>query len=292
MPAAFGSERERLELFADAVDRPGRAVGSWDPMSWILIPVVLVLVCGGLLLRWATRWGSTSEERGRDLPGDVWLEDAPRPRVAMTRAVSLDAPPERVWPWIAQLGRGAGWYSVDWLDNGRRVSARHLVTWIPEPRLGDATAIGYLRHVDEGRSLAWWVDGVSFAGARARLVTSYVLELEGRETRLISRMSADAEGIMSGPALALFAIIDSIMAIHQLRGLRERIGGSGGESETPVDPETGARDQYQSYEVLYADGWNAGVAGTESADRWRRSAVEDGVLHESLRDEGPGGGRS
>ena len=196
----------------------------------------------------------------------------------MTRAVSLDAPAAAVWPWIAQLGRGAGWYSFDWLDNGRKVSARRLVKWIPEPRLGDATAIGYLRHTDGGRSLAWWVDGVSFAGASARLVTCYVVESTDEGTRLISRMSADSRGVTSHLALLLFSVIDSIMAVRQLQGLRERIDGSG-----PMDPESGARDQYQLYEVLYADGGSAGVEGSEDADRWRRSASEDGVLREGAR---------
>ena len=52
------------------------------------------------------------------MSGDDYLEDGPPSRVAMTRAISIDAAAEQVWPWIAQLGRGAGWYSIDWLDNG------------------------------------------------------------------------------------------------------------------------------------------------------------------------------
>ena len=44
------------------------------------------------------------------------------------------------------------------------------------------------------------------------------------------------------------------------------------------DPESGARDQYQCYEVLYAGGGSAGVAGKEHSARWRRRAIQDGVL--------------
>ena len=98
------------------------------------------------------------------MPGDEYLEGERRARVVMTRAISINAQPERVWPWLSQLGRGAGWYSVDWLDNGRKVSAWHIVSWIPEPRLGDATAIGYLRHIGTGHSLAWWLGGAKFVG--------------------------------------------------------------------------------------------------------------------------------
>ena len=48
--------------------------------------------------------------------------------------------------------------------------------------------------------------------------------------------------------------------------------------ETPRDPETGDRDQYQLYEVLYAAGDRAGVAGKEEGARSRQSAIRDDVL--------------
>lgn len=247
-------------------------------MTWAGISLVLVLAAGSVLLRWGMRWGSTSEERERDMPGDDYLDGEPRDRVAMTRSVTIGAPPERVWPWIAQLGRGAGWYSVDWLDNGRKTSAQHIVSWIPEPRPGDATAIGYLRDVEAGRSLAWWVDGVRFAGSTARLVTSYCLHADGSGTRLVSRMSADSNGAMAPIALLVFRIIDSIMACSQLRGIRARVERTESQRRLSGEAETGDRTQYQLYEVLYASGETAGVSGKEHAARWRRAAIEDGVL--------------
>jgi len=247
-------------------------------MLWIAVLLALGVLVGSVLLRWGSRWGSIPEERAREMPGDKYLEGGPRARVAMTRAISIGAPPERVWPWIAQLGRGAGWYSVDWLDNGRRVSAWHVISWIPEPRLGDATAIGYLRHLEAGRVLAWWVDGVSFAGSRARLVTCFALYPEGRGTRLVSRMSADAIGPTAPIALLVFRVVDSIMARRQLLGIRDRVAYCEADQTGPIDPETGARDQFQLYEVLYATEGTAGVAGKEHGSRWRQSAIEDGVL--------------
>ena len=214
------------------------------------------------------------------MPGDEYLADGPSIQVAMTRAISIDAPPEQVWPWLAQLGRGAGWYSVDWLDNGRRASAWRIVSWIPEPQLGDATAIGYLRQIDTERSLAWWVDGVSFAGAKARLVSSYLVEPAGKGSRLISRMSADATGLSARLALLIFRAVDSIMATRQLIGIRVRVEAAR-DSRQRTAPETGSRDQYQLYEVLYAAGGKAGVAGKEHAARWRQAALTDGVLGET-----------
>jgi hypothetical protein len=214
------------------------------------------------------------------MPGDEYLEDDQRARVAMTRAISISARPERVWPWISQLGRGAGWYSVDWIDNGRKISAWHIVSWIPEPRLGDATAIGYLRHVKTGRSLAWWLDGGRFLGSQARMVTCFSIGAEGQGTRLISRISADVTGPTAHIALLAFRAIDSIMACRQLIGLRDRVEYCQQGHATLRDPETGDRDQYQLYEILYATRDRAGVAGKEEGTKWRQSAIRDGMLGE------------
>ena len=196
----------------------------------------------------------------------------------MTRAVSIAAPPERVWPWLAQLGRGAGWYSVDWLDNGRKSSAQHPVSWIPEPALGDATAIGYLRDIDEGRALAWWLDGGNFVGSRARLVSAFLLVPEDGGTRVISRMSADTGGPLALVAMLVFAVMDSIMASRQLVGLRRRVEAFEQDPATVPDPENGDRAQYQHYEIRYASDDSAGVRGKEGAARWRQAAIDDGVL--------------
>jgi len=55
------------------------------------------------------RSGATSREEAEALPGDGRV---PRPTWAATRAVTIDAPPEHVWPWLLQMGYGrGGWYS-------------------------------------------------------------------------------------------------------------------------------------------------------------------------------------
>jgi len=48
------------------------------------------------------------------LPGDEIVPDA---EVVMDRAFDLPAPPDDVWPWFAQLGKGrAGWYLPHWVE--------------------------------------------------------------------------------------------------------------------------------------------------------------------------------
>jgi hypothetical protein len=61
------------------------------------------------------RWGARTEEVDWVLPGDELLHTAD---LVATRAITIRASPERVWPWIAQLGQGrAGFYSYDFLEN-------------------------------------------------------------------------------------------------------------------------------------------------------------------------------
>jgi hypothetical protein len=241
-----------------------------------LFAFFLLILAGILLvLLWGPCFGSTMAERVMRMPGDAWLDAGHAAQVAMTRAITIDAAPDSVWPWLEQMGRGAGWYSFDLLDNGGKMSARHIVTWIPEPRIGDASPIGYLRHLEPGRSIAWWVKEIDFLGSTSRLVVSMQVSPKGDRSRLVTRMSADATGRM---ALLVFRFIDSIMACRQLFGIRDRVEHCGVRTTNPAKPETGERDQYQLYETIYASGETAGVKGKKLAARWRRTAIEDGAL--------------
>jgi hypothetical protein len=61
------------------------------------------------------RWGATDEELGMALPGDELVPDAD---LTATRAITVHAGGDGVWPWIAQLGQGrGGFYSYDFLEN-------------------------------------------------------------------------------------------------------------------------------------------------------------------------------
>lgn len=77
--------------------------------------VVLLFVYLVALYPWMSHWGATSDEIERALPGDDLV---PQPITVTTKAVAINAPPERVWPWLVQLGvdRG-GMYSYLWVEN-------------------------------------------------------------------------------------------------------------------------------------------------------------------------------
>jgi hypothetical protein len=60
-------------------------------------------------------WGATVDEVGGKMPGDNLL---PCPDMLSTRAVTIEAPPGAVWPWLVQMGSGrAGAYTYDWVEN-------------------------------------------------------------------------------------------------------------------------------------------------------------------------------
>ncbi len=261
------------------------------PQLLIVAAALLVTFVVAVLaiIRWGASWGATSEERLMRMPGDAYFTNDTPAFVAMTRAVNLDASPETVWPWLAQLGRGAGWYSYDRLDNGGRMSARHIVSWVPPPQEGDATAIGYLRHVNPQSELTWWVPGTRFLGTTARAAVDIRLSPANAGSRLVIRMAADATGGLPRAALRVFQLIDSIMARRQLLGIKERVEHHGARAADPEHPETGARDQYQLYEVIYASGARAGARGKELAERWHRAAVAAGLVTGDLRGREPGG---
>ena len=64
--------------------------------------------------RWFRRWGTTDEDLRRVMAGDPVLAN---PTQSATHALSVDAPPEDIWPWLVQMGyRRGGLYSDDWLD--------------------------------------------------------------------------------------------------------------------------------------------------------------------------------
>jgi hypothetical protein len=61
------------------------------------------------------RWGATGEEVDAVLAGDGLIT---APDLTATRAVTIHAPADLIWPWIAQLGQGrGGFYTYDWLEN-------------------------------------------------------------------------------------------------------------------------------------------------------------------------------
>lgn len=165
------------------------------PRGRIARPAAIVM--GGIAIGAAAAVGITlvefrasKSERRRALPGDVIV---PIPMSSTTQAVTIDAPPERVWPWLAQMGAGrGGWYSYDRIDNGGEPSADSILVAEQDVVPGDifpavpgATDAFVVAYVDAGRDLVLTAP----AGGEAVVSWEFFLErLENDRTRLIVRV--------------------------------------------------------------------------------------------------------
>ena len=78
----------------------------------VFIVTAMIVVYAVMVYPWISRWGATALETAHQYPGDDLVSE---PRFRTTRAVTVNAAPEKIWPWLLQLGvdRG-GMYSYDW----------------------------------------------------------------------------------------------------------------------------------------------------------------------------------
>jgi hypothetical protein len=177
---------------------------------------------------WMATWGTEGDEVGRPLPGD---ELVPEPMVQATRAVTIDAPPEEVWPWLVQMGldRG-GFYSYDRLDNEGRLSATTIVPELQDLREGDEVLLDRkaavrVTHLEPARAMVWALLGAEVElGLTANMTMAYILErLEGDRTRLMSRVRGHIQGTLALPYLYLFdEWVNFVMQRKQILGIKAR----------------------------------------------------------------------
>jgi hypothetical protein len=194
---------------------------------------------------------ATAVERHRSLPADGAVPD---PIFTSTHAITINAPPEQVWPWIAQMGGSrAGWYSWDLIDNGGTPSARRVVPELQTAVRGDvmpavpgAKDAFVVAAVDPPRDLVLTVpDG---HGGTAVAWEHYLEPLANGRTRLIVRGRASSHWLdlarakppaghrrifiehayvvlarLPRPLLIAFAAIGHrIMEARHLRGIQRR----------------------------------------------------------------------
>jgi proline iminopeptidase len=207
-----------------------------------LARVVAGATVGAVALRWLELrkkdFGSTPEERRLPLPGDEFIHELAS---ETTNAITIDAPPRAVWPWLIQMGYDrAGWYSFDLLDRGGVPSAREIIPEFQDIEAGYVLAVdragsaGFpVLRVDENESLVFGTpvdtttrEPLAMPGHGQTLTWSFHLEpLAEDQTRLIVRVrGGDAAGrsIARVPAALVFDAIHPVMQAKQLQSIKER----------------------------------------------------------------------
>lgn len=168
-----------------------------------------------LMKPWQESWGARPEETEMALPGD---DQVAEPATTVTRAITIDAPPEKVWPWLVQIGADrAGFYSYAWAENLIGLHIRNADRVEPawqQLRVGDTV------YADRGRTGGWQVVGLVPGEA-------LVLRLADVSTgHLVSRRDPAAPG--AGPVLDwefawIFALLPEPHGRTRLL-IRERVG--------------------------------------------------------------------
>ena len=172
---------------------------------------------------WHQRWGATEDEVAAALPGDDLL---PVAEFHPTRAITIAARPDEVWPWIVQIGYGkAGFYAYDLLDNLGRPSAERVIPELQDPQVGDWIAMSptvtdatafRVTAFERNRWMLW---------SKPDSTWSWVLRpIDGEHTRLVCRIKA--KYLWTKPivlvSLVLLEFGDFFMNRRELLGIKRR----------------------------------------------------------------------
>ena len=196
----------------------------------------------GVLHPGLLRSGATKEEEARALPGDDLLTDA---TWVATRADTIAAPADVVWPFIVQMGWGrAGYYAYSFFDPRHTADARGIVprlqrlkvgdVWLDGPACDESKGAWRVRVLEPGHAVVLHslrdpitgreLDPEDRGGRWLDCSWAFVVEPSGpNTTRLLVRTRA---AVAPAPALLAARLAlgpgDTVMQRTMLRGIRER----------------------------------------------------------------------
>lgn len=196
------------------------------PMRLALIGAVGAIAYARIGRPWVLTWGATPDEANRPLPGDALLDDV---AVQTTRAITIEAPPGAIWPWLLQMGPRprAGVYTYDWIERAFGLDIENSDRIMPEHQhldpgdewqLNKSTSI-VVRAVQPGRAivLQW---------QPARSTWTFALEPQGARTRLISRNRLPYSGLAFWPMALVMEPASLLMERKMLLGIKQRAEGA------------------------------------------------------------------
>ena len=223
-------------------------------MSHVAVAGAATLAAVAVAIPRLLRLGATEDEARQPMPGD---DEVPAAQVQGTRAITIDAPPERVWPWIAQIGYHgygrAGWYAFDLADNDGVRSAWEVIADFQSPHIGQLVGEegSTIQAIEPNRLLLlsyhWpttvWVRKQGLWPKFGHCSWAFLLDpMAGGRTRLVVRTRYRVDRVdLSLPYWPLFLVSDLLMQPTMLRGIKRRVErpAESGRAGASVDRLTG-----------------------------------------------------
>ena len=198
----------------------------------IFIYTVGLLIC--LLLfyltvirPWHLHWGATKKEVKLCLSGDDIIQ---KPNFNATRAITINASPERIWPWIIQIGsKRAGWYSIDWIDNNslksstvilqqfQTIEIGQFIPFTPDQKNGmwvkEFKTYDYILWIDKNKKATWLWQLIPTIDGNTRLLTRLRTKYNWKGFWIIYYLVYD--------------IGDIIIMSYCMKGIRNRVENEG-----------------------------------------------------------------
>jgi hypothetical protein len=179
---------------------------------------------------WQRNWGATDAERERTMPGDPEA----LPSYLTTRAITVNAPPDAIYPWLVQMGTGrGGLYSWDFLDRLfgfiDEPSSKEILPEFQDLQPGDEIPIGRGANfpvVDLRKDEFLLLGGEPEPGMHWTWVTSLYPQDDGT-TRLVTRNTGEWgkgwQARLITPAMDLAAFIMVHRWLHVLKQRAEHL---------------------------------------------------------------------
>ena len=197
---------------------------------WLLAGGAFASAVYALLVRpRLLEWGSTEAERLRPLPGDDVVPDAD---YQTTRAVTIHASADSIWPWLVQMGQDrAGFYTHNWVERLLQSGIPDLSEIRPEwQHLAVDDLVRTNRDLG-GKALGWPVVAIDpgrFLVVRSRSLPvgtyAFVLErVDDGTTRLIVRDRARWKLTEWPFAAFVYEPLHAYMETGLMQGMKQRI---------------------------------------------------------------------
>ena len=190
---------------------------------------------------WYLQWGASDIEARMALPGDAIVPLATQQK---TRAITIDAGVDVVWPWLAQVGQDrGGFYSFDLLENmiGCRMPTVDVLRpekqmwslgdklWMYPPERAGGVGFATLRSYVPGRALGFGtrVVGTPLTAPEDGSRTFVVQPLDAYTTRLLVRGRGPVTRSWLGLAFdrSIFEPVHFVMERRMMIGIKQLAEG-------------------------------------------------------------------